>query len=80
METTELTGIIGQFNGELIPCPDLLGELDIGTAAIGFHTLDQQAAMAFVLQFESGGDRLLKARSTALQDGFGHCQFLCCGT
>ena len=46
VEATELTGIIGQFDGELIPCPDLLGELDIGTAAIGFHALDQQAAMS----------------------------------
>ena len=80
VETTELTGIVGQFDGELIPCPDLLGELDIGTAAIGFHAFDQQAAMTFVLQFEGGGDRLLKACSTALQDGFDYRQFLCCGS
>ena len=70
MEPAELSGIVGQFDSELIPCPNLLGKLDIRTTAIGFHTLDMQPTMPFVLQLKSGGDSLHIACTPTLDGRF----------
>ena len=69
METTELSGIVGELDGELIPCPNLFGERHIGTAAIGFHALDMQTAMASVTEFEGGGNGLHITGTATLHDG-----------
>ena len=77
METTELSGIVGELDGELIPCPNLFGERHTRTAAIGFHTLYMQAAMTLVTEFEGGSDRLHITCTATLDGGFVDSDSLC---
>ena len=76
IEMAQLTGIIGHLDRELLTGRDLTGIVDSRTAAVGFDTLDHEAAMPLVLHFEGGGDGLLIASATALDGCLFNIQFL----
>ena len=71
VEMAKLTSIIGHLNGKLIACAHLLGEVYGRTATIGPDALDQESALAFVLEFIRSGNGLFVAYTSAVYRGVG---------
>ena len=76
MEMSELAGIIGHLDGELVAGTHFLGELHSRTAAVGLDTLDDETALALVAKFEGRSDGLFITRAPTVDGGVGDDEFL----
>ena len=72
---SQLTGIIGHTDRELLPCPNLTRIIHSRTTTVGVHTLNGEFT-AFVLYFKRGSHRLLIASTSTLNSLGGNLQLL----